>query len=68
MADLQPPDRTWLCSVLFMDIAKYSSQSVELQMKWKARFNGYLSEAIYDVAENERVILDTGDGAAVPIS
>jgi hypothetical protein len=58
-------DRTWLCSVGFMDIAKYSTQSVDLLMKWKKRFNGYLSEAIQDVPENERVILDTGDGAAV---
>src|ERR1700722_10726880 len=65
MADLQRPDRTWLGSVLFMDIAKYSSQSVEMQMKWKKRFNEYLAEAIHEVPENERVILDTGDGAAV---
>jgi class 3 adenylate cyclase/Flp pilus assembly protein TadD len=65
MADLHKMDRTWLCSVLFMDIANYSSQSVEQQMKWKTRFNGYLSEAIQDVPENERVIVDTGDGAAV---
>jgi len=50
---------------LFMDIVKYSSQSVEQQMKWKARFNAYLGEAIRDVPESERVILDTGDGAAV---
>ena len=65
MADLNKMDRTWLCSVLFMDIVNYSSQSVELQMKWKARFNGYLSAAIQDAPESERVILDTGDGAAV---
>src|SRR6204780_5040960 len=65
MAELQRLDRTWLCSVLFMDIAKYSSQSVELQMKWKARFNAYLASAIKDVPEDERVILDTGDGAAI---
>ena len=48
-----------------MDIVNYSSQSVELQMTWKKRFNGYLSEAIREVPESERVILDTGDGAAV---
>jgi len=58
-------DRTWLCSVVFMDIVQYSSQSVELQMRWKTRFNGYLTQAIEDVPESERVILDTGDGAAV---
>jgi class 3 adenylate cyclase/Tfp pilus assembly protein PilF len=65
MADLSKMNRTWLCSVVFMDIVNYSSQSVELQLKWKARFNGYLGNAIKDVPEDERVILDTGDGAAV---
>jgi Flp pilus assembly protein TadD/class 3 adenylate cyclase len=65
MADLEKMDRTWLCSVLFMDIVNYSRQSVDVQMKWKARFNGYLGEAIREVPESERVILDTGDGAAV---
>jgi Flp pilus assembly protein TadD/class 3 adenylate cyclase len=65
MPDLNKMDRTWLCSVLFMDIAAYSSQSVELQMRLKERFNKYLSEALLDVPESERVILDTGDGAAI---
>jgi tetratricopeptide (TPR) repeat protein/class 3 adenylate cyclase len=65
MADLTKMNRTWLCSVVFMDIVNYSSQSVDLQMKWKQRFNGYLAEAIQDVPESERVILDTGDGAAI---
>lgn len=65
MDDIQKMDRTWLCSVLFMDIVNYSSQSVDVQIKWKTRFNGYLAEAIRDVPEGERVILDTGDGAAV---
>src|SRR5258706_9823068 len=65
MADLHKMDRTWVCSVVFMDIAKYSSQSVDLEMKWKERFNGYLAEAIQNVPQSERVILDTGDGAAI---
>jgi class 3 adenylate cyclase len=65
MAEPDEMNRTWLCSVLFMDIARYSSQSVELQMKWKKRFNGYLADSIHEVPESERVILDTGDGAAV---
>ena len=65
MADINKMERTWLCSVLFMDIVQYSTQSVDLQMTWKKRFNAYLWEAIKDVPESERVILDTGDGAAV---
>jgi class 3 adenylate cyclase len=64
MADTSKINRTWLCSVVFLDIVNYSSQSVELQIKWKDRFNRYLAEAIKDVPEDERVILDTGDGAA----
>ena len=58
-------DRTWLCTVVFVDIARYSSQTVELQMTWKRRLNGYVAAAIAEVPESERVILDTGDGAAI---
>jgi hypothetical protein len=54
MADINKMDRTWLCSVVFMDIVNYSSQSVDTQMKWKQRFNGYLMEAIQNVPESER--------------
>src|ERR1700733_1819326 len=64
-AEINKMNRTWLCSVLFLDIVNYSSQSVELQIKWKDRFNGYLANSIKDVPEDERVILDTGDGAAI---
>jgi len=65
MADFSNPDRTWMCSIVFLDIVNYSSQSVQLQMEWKRRFNHYLEEALSDVPEEERVILDTGDGAAI---
>lgn len=58
-------NRTWLCSVLFLDIVNYSSQSVAIQMEWKAFFNESLSDAIAAVSPSDRVILDTGDGAAV---
>jgi class 3 adenylate cyclase len=65
MPDGSRLDRTWLCSVLFMDIVKYSPRSVEIQMQLKERFNRHVSEAIRDVAENDRVMIDTGDGAAI---
>jgi class 3 adenylate cyclase len=58
-------DRTWLCSVVFIDIVQYSRQSVELQLAWKGRLNRYIAEAIQDVPEVDRVMLDTGDGAAL---
>jgi len=59
------PDRIWMCSILFLDIVNYSSQSVQLQMEWKRRFNFYLEQSLGDMPEAERVILDTGDGAAI---
>jgi hypothetical protein len=54
-----------ICSVLFLDIVEYSKKTVTGQISLKERFNTYLSEAISDVPANDRIILDTGDGAAV---
>ena len=57
--------RTLVCSVLFLDIAEYSKKSVADQLKLKQSFNRTLSKALDAVAARERVILDTGDGAAI---
>ena len=58
-------NKTIICSVLFLDIAEYAKKSVAGQISLKDRFNTYLSEAIADVPVADRIILDTGDGAAV---
>ncbi len=58
-------DRTLLASVLFADIINYSSQSVDIQISWKDFFNRSLTAALRPVKVDNRVILDTGDGAAV---
>src|SRR4051795_8782845 len=58
-------DRTWLCTIVFSDIVNYSSQSVELQMKWKRYFNDVLAEVLRSVPADDRIVLDTGDGAAI---
>ena len=58
-------NRTFICSVVFLDIVDYSQQPVDDQIQLKSRFNVILSEAIKDVAVNDRIILDTGDGAAI---
>ena len=65
MADPVNLDRTWLCSVLFVDIIQYSRQSLEVQSQWKHRFNLLLAEALKEAPAADRVILDTGDGAAI---
>ncbi|MCX7192201.1 MAG: adenylate/guanylate cyclase domain-containing protein [Proteobacteria bacterium] len=48
-----------------MDIVEYSKKSVTGQISLKDRFNAYLSKAIEGVDVADRIILDTGDGAAV---
>ena len=57
--------RTLVCSVLFLDIVEYSKKSVDDQIKLKQSFNRTLSKALEAVAARDRVILDTGDGAAI---
>src|SRR6266702_823352 len=67
-ADGSMPDytnRTFICSVLFLDIVEYSARTVAEQIRLKERFNAVLTEAITGVATDDRIILDTGDGAAV---
>ena len=58
-------NKTIMCSVLFLDIVEYSRKSVTGQISLKDRFNSYLSAAIRDVPMTDRIILDTGDGAAI---
>jgi class 3 adenylate cyclase len=58
-------NRTFICSVVYCDIADYSTKSVEVQIRLKEQFNRFTTEAIQNVAVNDRIILDTGDGAAI---
>jgi hypothetical protein len=58
-------NRTFICSVLFLDIVEYSKKPVSEQIQLKDRFNSLIAEAIRDIVPNDRIILDTGDGVAV---
>jgi hypothetical protein len=62
-----PPSdsRTLISSVLFVDIAGYSRLGVTEQIRLKQSFNDVLSAALQDTEARERVVIDTGDGAAV---
>lgn len=57
--------RTFVCSVAFIDIVEYSKKSVAEQMRAKEQFNLMLAQALADVPTKDRIILDTGDGAAI---
>ena len=62
---MQISSRTLICSVLFLDIVEYSKRPVEEQIHLKQAFNRLLTAALDRVSPRDRIILDTGDGAAV---
>ena len=63
---MQPAiNRTFICSVVFLDMVEYSKKPVAEQIFFKERLNTLLTEALANVAPNDRIILDTGDGAAL---
>jgi len=57
--------RTLVCSVLFLDLVGYSKKAVTEQHEVKQLFNNALGEALELLKRRDRVIVDTGDGAAV---
>jgi class 3 adenylate cyclase len=58
-------NRTLVCSVLFIDIVGYSKKGVTEQVRIKQAFNKVLAGALEQVPAPERVVVDTGDGAAI---
>jgi len=56
---------TWLCSVVFIDIAGYTEHPVTGQINLKGRLQSLIEQIITVTPEGERVIVDTGDGAAL---
>jgi class 3 adenylate cyclase len=57
--------RTVICSVIFVDIVEYSKKTVAKQLAFKGWLNELLSQALHNVSSVDRIIVDTGDGAAI---
>jgi class 3 adenylate cyclase len=62
---LRQLNRTFIGSVLFIDIVGYSTRTMPDQLEMKELFNTMLAEAVQNVASSERLMVDTGDGAAI---
>jgi len=62
---IEQPSRTLVCSIVFLDIVEYSTKPVAEQLLLKQAFNKLLSSALENVTARDRVVLDTGDGAAI---
>jgi class 3 adenylate cyclase len=69
MAAEQPPQssesRTFICTVVFVDVVGYSQQSVAQQVALKRHLNELIGRSLAHVAESDRMAIDTGDGAAL---
>jgi hypothetical protein len=64
----EPPsseNRTFICTVVFVDLVDYSRQPVGQQVALKKRLNQMIARSLAHVPESERLIVDTGDGAAL---
>ena len=62
---LDQGNRTFIGSVVFVDIVGYSKTSVSEQLALKDRFQSLLADSLKDIGPEQRIILDTGDGAAM---
>jgi class 3 adenylate cyclase len=62
---MEESGRTRVCSVLFLDIVDYSKRDVAEQVRLKNMFNLVMTSALGHVEPDERVVVDTGDGAAI---
>jgi hypothetical protein len=59
------PNKTFICSVVFLDIVKYSKKPVEEQIILKERFNTLIAENLADIPVSDHIMLDTPDGMAI---
>lgn len=58
-------NKTSICSVVFMDIIDYSKVADAEQIEVKIQFNNLINDSLKDIAQNDRIILDSGDGFAI---
>lgn len=59
------PNRTWLCTVVFLDVVRYTERTVAQQMRVHQHLKDLIGRYVKHVSEDDRVLVDTGDGAAV---
>ena len=62
----RPANRTWLCSVVFMDIIAYTKHPLTLQIAMKNRFNEHVTTIAHKhFSETDLIVVDSGDGGAL---
>ena len=62
----RPANRTWLCSVVFMDIVAYTKHPLTQQISIKNHFNDIIASVSQKYfAESDLFLVDSGDGGAL---
>jgi len=61
----EPGHRTFIATVVFLDIVGYSERPVTQQVELKTRLNELVAGVLEHVPATDRMMLDTGDGAAL---
>jgi class 3 adenylate cyclase len=61
----EPGHRTFIATVVFIDIVGYSQRPVTQQVDIKTRLNAMIGTVLEHVPVSDRMMLDTGDGAAL---
>ncbi|MBF0471042.1 MAG: adenylate/guanylate cyclase domain-containing protein [Gammaproteobacteria bacterium] len=57
--------RTWVCSVLFMDIVSYTKYSVEEQIAIRKHYYSIVSKVLSKYSKEDYATVDAGDGMAI---
>ena len=57
--------KTIVCSIICWDIIGYSKKTDAEQLALKSYFNDLINDALLNTLIDDRIILDTGDGAAI---
>jgi class 3 adenylate cyclase len=64
-ADKPAENRTFVGSIVFIDIVDYSRKTVAEQILIRERFKALISASLETIDPELRLVLDTGDGAAI---
>lgn len=62
-----PLNKATICSVVYLDILDQSSKTLDRQLKDKALFDSIIDEVVRDVAQHDRILVDTSDGKVMAL-
>lgn len=62
---METRNRTWLCCVVFLDVVSFTKHHLQEQIDIKAQLDKRIQELLESHGDEDYILLDRGDGAAV---